>query len=196
MHDVYKNSEHVLVLDQSLLSIPSDRPLEELCFRLSSSPWTRRAWKLQEGALAQCLYVQFKDTALNMSKAEERLALRLMKSEPTNRLLRESCMAIGHIQKAGEDSIDERLSIIPFLLQRRSTSHTEDMEIVLAVMLDMKMDRILDTTGAFRTAAIYEQMSYIPQNFLWSKSERLNILVSCGLPGILLIRSVACPKRA
>ncbi|KAK5989645.1 hypothetical protein PT974_07900 [Cladobotryum mycophilum] len=64
--DVYKNATHVLVLDATLTEFKSNEHQAELLLRIfGASPWTRRLWTLQEGALTKSLYVQFADKALN-----------------------------------------------------------------------------------------------------------------------------------
>ncbi|UKZ51105.1 hypothetical protein TrVGV298_004860 [Trichoderma virens] len=64
---VYKNAAHVLVLDASLTGFDSqDTHPAELMLRIyGASPWMRRLWTLQEGALTKSLYIQFADKAVN-----------------------------------------------------------------------------------------------------------------------------------
>ncbi|PNP50070.1 hypothetical protein THARTR1_09202 [Trichoderma harzianum] len=64
---VYRNASHVLVLDASLTGFdPQDTHPAELMLRVyGASPWMRRLWTLQEGALTKSLYVQFADKAVN-----------------------------------------------------------------------------------------------------------------------------------
>ncbi|PKK48270.1 hypothetical protein CI102_6794 [Trichoderma harzianum] len=64
---VYRNAAHVLVLDASLTGFdPQDTHPAELMLRVyGASPWMRRLWTLQEGALTKSLYIQFADKAVN-----------------------------------------------------------------------------------------------------------------------------------
>lgn len=175
MYDIYKNAKAVLVLDRTLLDVSADRPAEELCFRLSAASWMRRAWTLQEGALANNLYVQFHERAVNPVKLAEKAYQRIWKSEPWNVILEECGTVINYITQSGDAGGDEQLHSVLLGLGQRSTSHPEDKEICFAVMLKMDMKRILDAEGAERTVRILKQMPYIPYSFLWHFQQDLDV---------------------
>ncbi|KAK2594716.1 hypothetical protein QQS21_007566 [Conoideocrella luteorostrata] len=65
--DVYRKSYHVLVLDTSLTAFRHEgtHPAELLVRAFGCSPWMRRLWTLQEGALGRALQIQFADRAAN-----------------------------------------------------------------------------------------------------------------------------------
>jgi hypothetical protein len=67
LYNVYERAEHVLVLDSGLMSYaaePQNNP--ERALRIFTSPWIRRLWTLQEGALAKHLHFQFADGTVSL----------------------------------------------------------------------------------------------------------------------------------
>ena len=67
IYNVYEKAEHVLVLDSCLMSYAAEpQDISERALRIFTSPWIRRLWTLQEGALAKSLYFQFADGALSL----------------------------------------------------------------------------------------------------------------------------------
>lgn len=68
MRDIYERATVVLVLDSSLLQIRSDTHITERLMRIVMSPWMSRIWTLQEGVLAQELWFQFEDKAMESSR--------------------------------------------------------------------------------------------------------------------------------
>ena len=59
--EIFRNASAVLVLEPSLSSrIAGDA--QECLLRIKYSPWTKRLWTIQEGALAREVYFEFKDS--------------------------------------------------------------------------------------------------------------------------------------
>lgn len=58
MRQIYEQAKSVLIIDAQLAEI-DPRPLDcvEICARVVFSPWMRRLWTLQEGAVARKLRV-------------------------------------------------------------------------------------------------------------------------------------------
>lgn len=62
---VYKQAEHALVLDSSIMAYQSNKlSVAEQQIRIFTSRWMRRLWTLQEAALATSLYFQFAEKAI------------------------------------------------------------------------------------------------------------------------------------
>lgn len=71
MRQIYKNARHVLILDAQLGTFnAADLESVEICARLIFSGWMRRLWTLQEGALAQKLWIQLKDRVIDLDRVE------------------------------------------------------------------------------------------------------------------------------
>ena len=169
MYSVYQKATKVLLLDESLLSISSKRPMEELCFRVTVSPWMRRAWTLQEGALASTLFVQFEDGPLHIESAIESLARRTSGTESYNITLMESCITLRYVQSCRPGMDDTQLTLVHSGLIDRSTTHEEDKELCMAIMLACDMQPIQEAKGEERTKRVYEQMEFVPDSFFWHR---------------------------
>ena len=70
MYQTYRNAAHVLVLDASLRRHKFESSdIDELSMRIFTSPWMRRLWTLQEGALPAVtnrLWFQLEQRAVNL----------------------------------------------------------------------------------------------------------------------------------
>ncbi|KAK3687901.1 hypothetical protein B0T22DRAFT_535200 [Podospora appendiculata] len=75
MKAVYEKAAHVLVLDRALTGHAAEglHPATALLRIFASSMWMRRLWTLQEGVLAQSLYVQFKDKPVHVKSLIDKL---------------------------------------------------------------------------------------------------------------------------
>jgi hypothetical protein len=67
MFNVYRQAEHVLVLDSTILlnKAKTTDPFQ-LLISIRISNWVRRLWTFQEGAIARSLQFQFAETALDL----------------------------------------------------------------------------------------------------------------------------------
>lgn len=175
MYSVYDKATKVLLLDESLLSISSERPLQELCFRISVSPWMRRAWTLQEGALASTLFVQFANGPVHVESAIEQLARRTSGTESYNITLMESCISLNHVRDCRTGVTDAQVTSVHDGLVDRSTTHEKDKELCMAIMLACDLAPIQESKDEERTKRVYEQMEYIPDSFLWHLSACLSV---------------------
>ena len=175
MYSVYQKATKVLLLDESLLQVSSSRPLEELCFRITISPWMRRAWTLQEGALANTLFIQLADGPIHVQSAIDSLARRAKGTESYNITLMESCIILQYLESCRLGVDESQVTIVHSGLIDRSTSHEEDKKLCLAIMLGCNMQRIQEAKGEERTKRIYEQMQYIPDSFFWHRHACLSI---------------------
>jgi hypothetical protein len=69
MRRTYEEADHVLVLESSLRSCDTESSdLIEIGVRIFTSPWLRRLWCLQEGALAKRLWFQFQDRPVDLAE--------------------------------------------------------------------------------------------------------------------------------
>ncbi|KAI9686369.1 MAG: hypothetical protein M1822_003714 [Bathelium mastoideum] len=71
MREIYGESVAVLVIDPWLMSIPSTASVNEICYRIYASGWSRRLWTHQEGFLARDVYYQFQDKPLRLPDVDE-----------------------------------------------------------------------------------------------------------------------------
>ena len=174
MYSVYQNATKVLLLDEPLLNVSFERPEEELCFRITASPWMRRAWTLQDGGLARSLFIQFANGPVRVETMIQRLVARTTGSESYNVILMQSCMILQYVQKCGEES-DALLVLVHRILEDRSTSKPVDKKICLATMLRCDMPRVMEAKGQSRAQRVYEQFKLIPSSFFWHRGPCLDV---------------------
>ncbi|KAF2250720.1 hypothetical protein BU26DRAFT_517526, partial [Trematosphaeria pertusa] len=69
---IYAGAKQVLILDDELRRIDSrNEPIQLLHARMLASKWNSRSWTLQEGALAQKVYFQFRGSAVPLEFPEQ-----------------------------------------------------------------------------------------------------------------------------
>ncbi|KIN08693.1 hypothetical protein OIDMADRAFT_175455 [Oidiodendron maius Zn] len=94
IYNVYEKAEHVLVLDSCLMSYAAEpQDISERALRIFTSPWMRRLWTLQEGALAKSLYFQFADGAVSLQ------SLYTAFTQSMSRSLQHRCVGVDVIQE-------------------------------------------------------------------------------------------------
>ncbi|KAF2501715.1 hypothetical protein BU16DRAFT_205795 [Lophium mytilinum] len=71
MREIYGESVAVLIIDPWLMSIPSTASVNEICYRIYASGWSRRLWTHQEGFLAREVYYQLQDKPLKLPDVDE-----------------------------------------------------------------------------------------------------------------------------
>lgn len=72
MRHVYQRAEKVLVFDSSLKSLSITAPPEHLLLSIQLTPWSKRLWTLHESVLANSIYFQFQETAIQGEELIER----------------------------------------------------------------------------------------------------------------------------
>lgn len=186
MRHTYQKAKRVLVLDRSLISIPTSKPLEELFYRLTFSPWMRRVWTLQEGLLACDLFVQFSDQPLHMKSAIERLYSRCEDSNAYLTTLRDACSSFYNLSVSADVFSSITWKLIPGgnnvnvasvsrLFAFRETSHEEDIPVCLAMVLNINVSKVMDAHGDDRMCRLYLQMRHVPKGIVFSRGARLDI---------------------
>lgn len=98
----------------------------------------------------------------------------------------ESGSVINYIVESGNGNSNDQLNNVLRGLGQRSTSHPENKELCLALMLRMDMAKITQTEEDLRTFRIVQQLPYIPRSFLWHEQPSLNVTGFSWLPGEIL----------
>ena len=151
MKKTYLEATRVLVLDASL-AIQDIRTMDlyEACIKIINSRWTRRLWTLQEGALAapdSRLAFLFRDRAINLRY----LTKKIVELSTTNIgrkgvamdiLARIANFSAVSYEVDGEHHAD--LGSIEAGLQNRSVSVPSDEPLLIANLLDLNVDAILN----------------------------------------------------
>jgi hypothetical protein len=150
--NVYRGAKHVLVLDVSLTSYSSaPMSLSEKLLRIFTSPWMRRLWTLQEGALASSLYFQFADQAISLIALEKEINSGILFTDMRTRAVcedmqNELCRLITFINpkrtplSGGESLV---LAHLDQALQNRGVSDPSDEPLCIATLLDLDLKAVL-----------------------------------------------------
>lgn len=148
MADIYTRAQAVLVLNAELGYHSCHVSREELLMRISTSAWFRRLWTLQEGVLANNLYFQFQDGAVNIESLgpsqEEDYERRF---SVLRRLQAQAIKPYERIRAFRELPREQRIREVYPLLQWRTTSKAEDEPYCLATLLLADKDVIHKITA-------------------------------------------------
>ena len=134
MYQTYRNAAYVLVLDASLRPYEVESlDIDEMSMRICTSPWMRRLWTLQEGALPALthrLWFQFADKAVN---------LRRLRINARDKYL----SSIGHKGLAG-DMLRRLGSFANIFLENSPTHPRADLTKIMAALQHRSVSILLD----------------------------------------------------
>ena len=149
--DVYRHAKHVLVLDASLTSYPSaPMSLPEKLLRIFTSPWMRRLWTLQEGALASSLYFQFADQAISLIALETEINGGILRTDMRTRAVCDDVQ--NELQRLITFNpermlpFEDEILVLAYLdqaLQYRGVSVPSDEPLCIATLLDLDLKAVL-----------------------------------------------------
>ncbi|KAG5973860.1 hypothetical protein E4U55_000231 [Claviceps digitariae] len=168
--DVYRKAHHVLVLDTSLTAFKYDasHPAELLVRAFVCSPWMRRLWTLQEGALGRALQMQFADRAVNNMALLTEL-FPLARQDP--RFMRiwqdinhEYNQLLGFSPKTGPENTlvwpQPSLSTLQRALHFRTVSVASDEPLCISTLMNLDTMYIASaTTAEERMARVWEKLA-------------------------------------
>ena len=177
MRDTYEKASAVLVLDSSTLtrSTTDMNGDVEILMRILRSRWTTRLWTLQEGALAQRLFVQFANGPYDVQEGIKRIQ--------KNANMSIDYTVISTILKAFLElrvfriptmSTEQKLTAISRALQFRSTSVETDEPLCLSTLLGFDTQKIMATPPKERMQRFWNSMSGIPPDILFLKRSKLS----------------------
>lgn len=148
MAEIYTRAQAILVLNAELEYHSCHASCEEVLMRASTSGWFRRLWTLQEGVLANNIYFQFQDGAVNIES-------QVLPSEDhgnrfsiLQRLRVQAIKPYARIRDFREMSKEQRIREIYALAHWRTTSRDADEPYCLATLLltdQTALDRITAT---------------------------------------------------
>ena len=163
MRRTYFEARKVLVLDSTLYYYNSqDIQPAEVNAKILTSPWMRRLWCLQEGALARgdSLWVYFKDGPVYMPVLWRRLHV-LYSQDLKYRLLVQD-MIVDTLPMSLDNyyySTPKRtpnLALLDRALSYRNTTVPSDEPLCIATLMGLNMDRILSLCGEERMATVWD----------------------------------------
>jgi hypothetical protein len=146
---VYRNADRVLVLDKGLMAYdaqPQD-PAEK-AMRIFTSAWNRRLWTLQEGALAESLWFQFADEAIELSELHLEIQKLAYNSSQYANILLHTLRQFLHFQAfiTKPEQLPatlSRLSLLNEALLHRGVTVATDEPLCIATLMRLDLAKIL-----------------------------------------------------
>ncbi|KAL6788129.1 hypothetical protein J3E68DRAFT_444819 [Trichoderma sp. SZMC 28012] len=184
---VYLNAAHVLVLDASLTGFdPQDTHPAELMLRVyGASPWMRRLWTLQEGALTKSLYVQFADKAVNAYALLVKLWTAANSDPRYMRIWQDIVGAYNELQgfftgREGPTNNQSPLITLQRALQFRTVSVASDEPLCISTLMNLDTKYIAAAPDAETRMArvwelIYKSQGGLPSRVIFYADELLSI---------------------
>ncbi|KAF4545445.1 Het domain protein [Lasiodiplodia theobromae] len=169
MRNIYHQAERVLVLDAGLRSVEREgRSVEELAYRVYLSTWASRLWTLQEGRLAQLLFVQFADGVFDF-----RNVVLGANSTVDMAYVVESVWKPWKTVQDGSHDTRMQLTTACAALHTRSTSFKHDEALCLGSLVGADMGPIVEAEPDARMKAFWSTMTQVPRDLLFWTEPRL-----------------------
>ena len=173
MRSVYSRATKVLVLDSELMQTTMDSCSEEKLARITCSTWIRRMWTLQEAAIARVPYFQF--------SGEPVIIVDEPRSAPGgNPYAQWYDNEVGYYSHLFQfqwwkQSLTDlgRVSCVFGALKSRSTSHTEDQPICLAILLDLNLNELMEVSERYRMGKLWSMCGQLPAAILFLPGNKL-----------------------
>ncbi|KAL8690593.1 MAG: hypothetical protein Q9218_003997 [Villophora microphyllina] len=179
MRDPYERAKHVLVLDSHLRSLDSSKlSPTEVFAQVTCSSWMRRLWTLQEGRLAQRVWFQFADKAVDVKRVFENLDRSRVPSR-----IEFSIQAALYVQLwlqiwtddmpiRNTGAVTALIFSTRFAVSSRSVSVPSDEALCLFTLMGMDLRQITTVPAAKRMEILWRKLSKVPISFLFSKASK------------------------
>jgi hypothetical protein len=175
MRQTYEDATAVLVLDSWLLSCEISRKSEtETLMRIFNSPWNRRLWTFQEGALPKSLMFQFGDVACELDSMMKRL--NVSEDLVMNCTLKSSLNARHQSLRgfrSASHSVEAKISTIIGAVKFRTTSVASDEALCLGALLGFDMSQIVATAADLRMEQMWRMAPSVPTDILFYQGDTM-----------------------
>ncbi|KAF2453999.1 hypothetical protein BDY21DRAFT_354774 [Lineolata rhizophorae] len=181
MHDIYKDSYGVLVLDPDFAVMSPEAEFWETTNRLLMSGWITRLWTYQEGALPARLYLRVRGGVVEAEEVMDRFRLGRLHLTPVTHALSLSAVSgyanfMPRLPDFQDDKTDVPIQKIIFSLAGRITSRPGDESVCIATSLGLDPSAILACDDpADRMCELLKLLPFIPANVLFSTGRRLTM---------------------
>ena len=199
MREIYGESVAVLIIDPWLMSIPSTASVNEICYRIYASGWSRRLWTHQEGFLAREVYYQLQDKPLRLPDVDELakefqkkmayqgypISFPLQASGKTSFYYTTVKTIVNGIQE-GRIPQDNKWIVYGHLAESlgyRSTTNIDDELLCVASVIGssvknyakLEVERSRQRTAELRMKAFLEEIGRFRQGIIFNNYKRLQI---------------------
>ena len=188
MHRTYQDATYVLVLDSSLRHCDINKSgIDEVSMRILTSPWMRRLWTLQEGALpsvADKLWFQLARKALNIRQlwinANKKFFSTISRKGLAGDMINRLSSFASLFMKNGTMRAEAHLENVITALRYRSVSIPSDEPLLIGNLLGIEIAQILkgdDRAAGLRMNRLWRVMASaslrIPSSLLFRVGPRL-----------------------
>ena len=181
MRNTYAKAEIVLVLDAELeMTDHRDMDFIELLARIICSGWMRRLWTLQEGFLAQTLWIQFREEAVNIDKMMQEQNEKLFKVSEKNlyNFLKSSYFGIRTGQAVKRPDTQFSIRSLAMTVPGRLTKNYEDEPTCLSTLLGLPLESLFSVPKEERMVQFWQLLSEsttrIPDYIIFGECPRLS----------------------
>ena len=178
MHQIYKSSHGVLILDPDLKLLTAYASYAEVITRICISGWNTRLWTYEESALPPRLYILGNDTTFHIETLQQRL-LEGEFQDPISHSLNMFAAAsfrVLIVRKTFEtlhNDSDRDVQDMLCAISKRTTSCPGDETICIASLLDLDVSPLLQSPPEDRMKVLLSLLPAIPANLLFSAGPRL-----------------------
>ena len=175
MRSVYSRATRVLVLDSELMQSTMDSCSEEKLARITCSTWIRRMWTLQEAALARSTYFQFSGEPVIIVEDPPPTP----GENPYAQWYDNEVGYYSHLFKFNWWKMKPRFTELDRIcyafraLKSRSTSHTEDQPVCLAILCDLNLNEFMEVPDGYRMAKLWSMFHQLPASILFLPGSKL-----------------------
>ncbi|KAL9037886.1 MAG: hypothetical protein Q9180_003466, partial [Flavoplaca navasiana] len=208
MAQIYVQAQCVLVVDPELQKMKyKELPDEELFATVQCSSWNSRSWTFQEAAMARVFYIQFLDGYSIIDKKWHDFMKDMEKEKEKNATATQVSRDIVDMHKTLMVDVSNWFATMPVMtkirtydartlmthsedwqnfvrvwngLRTRSTTKSDDLYGIIAIMVDLTAYEILQLEPQLRMKAILRSQSTLPISLLYQDCPR--ILDSEGQP--------------
>ena len=177
MRKTYQEAHHVLVLESSLRCCHAETSdLVEAAVRIFTSPWLRRLWTLQEGALAGRLWFQFQNRPVELAEIFQAMGKEIQSRNYSNKEIAFDVMANHRLLRLYSPGQPITLPILLRSLQHRGVSVASDEPICLANLFDIDTSILAGLEGSpmahlWRTLC---KSMRIPRSIIFFEGAKMN----------------------
>lgn len=200
MRKIYEDADRVLVLDDRIQQLSMSSPFCDRAISLIVSNWQSRIWTLQEGVMAQQLFIQFSDGVFTLIELQDEEGRR--QSRPSRGLRHGSSPTFWHRvttglltllsiglrfdpeeEESGTFAPDALFGALIPVAKRRLTSRREDETICLSTLLRLDLGPLLDIRWNFtgkELRAMPEEQRLAEETRVWEgRMKRFLCMIGC-----------------
>ncbi|KAF2811965.1 uncharacterized protein BDZ99DRAFT_497572 [Mytilinidion resinicola] len=175
MHQIYRDAEATLILDQDLENLPPSEANVNVLVRLAMSAWSTRLWTYQEGATARGLYIAGDGRSIHIDMLVDLYMNKQRLQREFKDLLQifRFRIAENRMLARSNDYDDWQAQCMLRALFQRTTSRGDDEAICIGSFLAFDISTVLEAEPGDRMKALLSLFPTIPPNIIFGFGERI-----------------------